>query len=99
MIIVPVIISRTFQLITDGSIETGSMPAATKMTAADSAVYGLYLGAAIMRTYISIKSIKAASFIFSAPKCFYNGNIVSRSACKITENKGTEHLPKSLILC
>ena len=99
MIIVPVIIRRTFQLITDGSMDTGSMPAATKITAADRAVYGLYLGAAIMRTYISIKSIKAASFIFYAPKCFCNGNIVSRSACKITENKGTEHLPKRLILC
>ena len=63
MIIVPVIIRRTFQLITDGSMDTGSMPAATKITAADRAVYGLYLGAAIMITYIRIKSIKAVSFI------------------------------------
>ena len=55
-------------MMTDASIETGSIPAARKATAVTSAMYGLYLGAAIIRTYISINSIKAVSFIQSLPR-------------------------------
>lgn len=39
------------------------MPAAIKMTAVVRAMYGLYLGLAIISAYIIINSIKAASFI------------------------------------
>lgn len=63
MIIVPVIISRTFQLIVSATMDSGSMPAAIKMTAVVRAMYGLYLGLAIISAYIIINSIKAASFI------------------------------------
>jgi hypothetical protein len=71
MTIVPAIISKTFQLMTDGSIETGSIPAARKATAVTSAIYGLYLGAAIIRTYMSMNIIKAVSFIQSLPEILY----------------------------
>ena len=62
MIIVPLIIMRTFQLMVTGSSLNGTMPAIRYITATDNAICGLYLGFVIMAMYMTTNNISASIF-------------------------------------
>lgn len=83
MIIVPIIISKTFQLIVDTSLFKGNMPETRKTAAAVKAYNGLYFGLTIIKTYINKNRIRDNSFTNATSMCLnsFAANYERRVIC------------------